>query len=76
MTCGFDIRIAEIDTPFQVIVEDGAPQMTSSNLQKVANEVTTDAERGRYMQGEPLMVTLSIKQQDKAAVPASDARPA
>ena len=43
---------------------------------KVANEITTDAERGRYMQGEPLMVTLSIKRQDKAAVPASDARPA
>lgn len=76
VTCSFDIRIAEIDTPFQVVVEDGAPQMTSSNLQAVANEVATDAERGRYMQGEPLMVTLSIKQLDKAAVPTSDAGPA
>ena len=61
VTCGFDIRVAEIDTPYQVVVEEGAPQMTSSNMQAVANEVTTDAERGRYMQGEPLMVTLSIK---------------
>ena len=76
VTCGFDIRVAEIDTPYQVVVEDGAPQMTSSNMQAVANEVTTDAERGRYMQGEPLMVTLSIKQLDKASVPATDARPA
>ena len=76
VTCGFDIRVAEIDTPYQVVVEDGAPQMTSSNLQAVANEVTTDEERGRYMEGEPLMVTLSIKQLDKASVPATDARPA
>lgn len=69
----FVIRLSDIDAPYQVVLENGSPELTSTNLGTVANEQTTDEERGSYTYGTPLMVTLTSKGVEESAVPKADA---
>ena len=71
-TTAFVIRKAEGVVPVRVVCGPGVPNVTSANLQQVAQSLVTDEELGLAANGEELLVWLQVSKLTEDMVPGDD----